>query len=81
MAAFSGVTLADDTTMSAEQMAARIAELEAKMAQFTNGDTWLTEQRADEIRGLVQDVLADADTRASLLQSGTSAGYDDGFVR
>ena len=80
VAAFSGVTLADDTTMSAEQMAARIAELEAKMAQFTNGDTWLTEQRADEIRGLVQDVLADADTRASLLQSGTTAGYDDGFV-
>src|SRR5262245_21772649 len=31
------------------------------------GDNWLTEKRADEIRGLVQDVLADADSRASLL--------------
>ena len=30
-----------------------------------DGDTWLTEQRAGEIRGIVQDVLADADTRTS----------------
>jgi phosphate-selective porin OprO/OprP len=37
---------------------------------------WLTEQRANEIRGLVADVLADADTRASLLQGGAIAGHD-----
>jgi hypothetical protein len=42
-------------------------------------DRWLTQQRADEIRGLVHDVLADADTRASLLQSGATAGWDNGF--
>jgi hypothetical protein len=42
-------------------------------------DRWLTHQRADEIRGLVHDVLADADTRASLLQSGVTAGWDNGF--
>ncbi|MHC4108213.1 MAG: porin, partial [Planctomycetota bacterium] len=42
------------------------------------GQDWLTKQRAAEIRGLVQDVLADADTRASLLQ-GATAGYDGGF--
>ena len=54
---------------------ARIDQLEAKQ-----NDNWLTEQRADEIRGLVQDVLADADTRASLLAQGMSAGYEDGFV-
>ncbi|MEE9131421.1 MAG: porin [Phycisphaerales bacterium] len=54
---------------------ARIDQLEAKQ-----NDNWLTEQRADEIRGLVQDVLADADTRASLLAQGVTAGYDNGAV-
>ena len=42
-------------------------------------DDWLTETRAEEIRGIVQDVLADADTRTSLLQDGVTAGYDRGF--
>ncbi len=54
---------------------ARIDQLEAKQ-----DDNWLTEQRAEEIRGLVQDVLADADTRASLLAQGVTAGYDNGAV-
>ena len=54
---------------------ARIDQLEAKQ-----NDNWLTEQRADEIRGLVQDVLADADTRASLLAQGVTAGYVNGAV-
>lgn len=42
-------------------------------------ENWLTERRADEIRGLVADVLADADTRASLLGDGLMAGWRDGF--
>ncbi|MCH8212344.1 MAG: hypothetical protein IIB99_13360 [Planctomycetes bacterium] len=54
---------------------ARIDQLEAKQ-----NDNWLTEQRAGEIRELVQDVLADADTRASLLAQGVTAGYDNGAV-
>jgi hypothetical protein len=53
----------------------RIAELEAK-----NNNGWISEQRAEELRNLVYDVLADADTRASLLQSGVTAGYDNGAV-
>ncbi len=57
------------------QAEAKIAELEAKQS-----DNWMTEQRADEIRGLVQDVLADADTRANLLGSGMTGGYDNGAV-
>jgi hypothetical protein len=32
------------------------------------------------MRSIVYDVLADADTRASLLQSGVTAGYDNGAV-
>lgn len=60
---------------------ARLAEVEAKLAAYErqNGDAWLTEQRSSEIRALVQDVLADADTRASLLQGGSTAGWDKGF--
>jgi hypothetical protein len=60
---------------------AQINELRAEIASLKaqNGENWLTEQRAAEIKGLVQDVLADADTRASL-QGGTSnAGYDNAF--
>lgn len=39
---------------------------------------WLNDQRADEIRSLVHDVLADADSRASLQGSSAQAGYDGG---
>jgi len=60
---------------------AQIAELKAELAAMKaqNGETWLTEQRADQIRGIVQDVLADAETRSSLQSSGANAGYDNGF--
>ncbi|MCP3904228.1 MAG: hypothetical protein GY715_11405 [Planctomycetes bacterium] len=75
--ALGGASFADNSA-TAQDQEARIAELEAKVAQL-NGNDWLTEERANEIRGLVQDVLADADTRASLLQ-GAGVGYDDGFV-
>jgi hypothetical protein len=53
---------------------ARIAELAANQ----NAD-WMTEQRSEQIRGLVQDVLSDADTRASLQGSGATSGYNNGF--
>lgn len=55
------------------------AKVDALEARYGNDADWLTEQRADEIRSLVQDVLADADTRASMLQDGMTAGYDNGF--
>ncbi|MCI0677253.1 MAG: septum formation initiator family protein, partial [Phycisphaerales bacterium] len=53
-----------------QTMKGEIDELRAA----TNED-WLTEARADEIRGLVSEVLSDADTRASLLQDGLMAGW------
>jgi hypothetical protein len=52
----------------------RVIELEAE-----EGEHWLSEARATEIRGVVADVLADADARMSLQSSGVSAGWDDGF--
>ena len=56
------------------RMQSEIDELRA-----AGGERWLTEQRADEIRGLVVDVLADADVRASMLQDGLSAGWSEHF--
>jgi len=60
----------------------QIEQLRTEVARLRAADdnaNWLTEQRAAEIRGLVHDVLADADTRASLLGSGMTAGWDNGF--
>jgi len=68
--------------VSYEDLQQRLDAAEAKITELSasqNAD-WMTEQRAEQIRGLVQDVLADADTRASLQGSGMSAGYDGGFV-
>ena len=66
---------------SIERLQQRLAAVESELAavKAQSGENWLTEQRAEEIRSLVQDVLADADTRSSLLQSGMTAGYDKGF--
>jgi hypothetical protein len=73
-----------DTDLEAQndELRARISELESRLVavESQSSDSWLTEQRADEVRALVQDVLADADTRSSLLSQGMTAGYDDGAV-
>ena len=63
-AAFAGTS----ANVSYEDLQQRLDAAEAKIAELstTQNADWLTEQRADDIRGLVQDVLADADTRASL---------------
>jgi hypothetical protein len=60
---------------------AQIAELKRELAELkqAEGQDWLTEQRASEIRGIVQDVLADADTRTSFQSSGAMAGWNKGF--
>jgi len=66
---------------NAQDYQAEIAQLRAELAQVKaqNGDKWLTEERATEIKGLVKDVLADAETRASLQQTAATSGYDNGF--
>ena len=50
---------------------ARIAEMEGQKSQ-----QWLTERRAEQVKDLIRDVLADADTRASLLEGGLTAGHN-----
>ncbi|MFK7960476.1 MAG: porin [Phycisphaerales bacterium] len=78
MLAVTGVTLANgNDDFSAMQQ--RIAAMEAELAAL-KGDSWTTEARADEVRSIVADVLNDADSRSSLLQSGGSAGWNRGFM-
>jgi hypothetical protein len=60
-------------TQNADQ-AKQIQELKA-----ANGEQWLTEQRAEQVRGVVRDVLADSSTRSSLAAAGATAGYDRNF--
>jgi phosphate-selective porin OprO/OprP len=57
-----------------QAMKDQIDELRAK----TDAD-WITEARATEIRSLVQDVLADSDSRASMLDDGVMAGWSEHF--
>lgn len=57
---------------------ARVQRLENRISELEtdkNGN-WLNERRAEEIKALVQDVLSDADTRASLMADGAVAGHD-----
>jgi len=72
-----GVSVAD--THGEVSTDARIAALEAEVSRL-RGEGDLHEHRAAEIRAMVHDVLADADTRASLLSQGMTAGYDGGFM-
>lgn len=74
-----GVSYGDTTPPSDTD--SRIAALESQIAQLKTdtGSNWLTGQRAEEIRALVEDVIADSETRTSLLQNGGTAGWDNGF--
>jgi len=85
----SGIARADHTAaLSNDELLKRIERLEASNQALSaevstlraaDGDAWLTEQRATEIRGIVTDVLADSDTRRSLQSSDMTAGWNDGF--
>ena len=79
-AAFSGMAVAGNGG-STNDMQSRIEAAEAKIAELSaqqNAD-WMSEARSEQVRGIVQDVLADADTRASLQGDGATSGYNDGF--
>jgi hypothetical protein len=82
--------MASDNTVN-EQLKALRAELDAvrasnsqlqgQVAQLRSAsdENWLNERRAEEVKSLVKEVLADADTRASLLEGGMTAGYNKKF--
>ena len=75
--ALTGAASAQGNNDAMSEMAQIKAELATLKSQ--NGDKWLTEERANEIKSLVKDVLADSETRTSLQGSGATSGYNNGF--
>lgn len=53
--------------------------LELDELRAATGDHWLTEQRAAQIRDIVEGVLADVDTRSNLLDTVATAGWNENF--
>lgn len=87
---WSGLPPAVSTAEAAEpaDLSAELAELrrtvldQQRQIEALRGDKdaqWLNERRAEEVKALVREVLADADTRASLLNGGLTSGYNNGF--
>lgn len=64
--------------MSNEQLTAELQALRSEVSQLraAQGADWMNERRAEEIKTLVREVLADADTRASLMDSAITAGHN-----
>jgi len=56
----------------------QIQELQSKVSQLQSqqNENWLTTERANQIKSLVKEVIADSKTRGS---DGPSVGYDNGF--
>lgn len=67
-------SLSDRLDLLERDNAALRSEVTALRAE--SDQVWLTEDRAGEIRGLVQDVLADSSTRASFQDAAAVAGWD-----
>jgi outer membrane murein-binding lipoprotein Lpp len=82
--AFTGIAgAADNDNASIDALRAELNELRAQnnslAARVDAQDSeWLNEERASDIRGIVQDVLADSQSRTSLQDSGMMAGYKAG---
>jgi len=77
LAAVPGVANAE--TSELDQMRAEMAQMRAEMAQLKaeqRGD-WMSDARRAEIEGMIADVFADANNRATLLQEGALAGIDE----
>jgi hypothetical protein len=77
LAAVPGVATAE--TSELEQLRAEMAQMRAEMAQLkseSQGD-WMNDARRAEIEGMIADVFADAESRATLLQEGALAGIDE----
>lgn len=73
--------LAFGETAPANDRDARIASLEQQVAALKaqSGSNWLNSARQEEIRALLNEVQRDSASRASLLQNGGTAGWDNGF--
>jgi hypothetical protein len=73
--------LAQAETAVEADLRAKVDMLEKRLSQVEgkSNESWLNERRAEEVKALIQEVLSDADTRASLMQDGVVAGWNKKF--
>lgn len=73
--------LASAETATEAQLRAKVDALEKRLSEVESkgNENWLDERRAEEVKALIQEVLSDADTRASLMQDGMTAGWNKKF--
>lgn len=69
----------DDVRLQAMQQELDSLRQQVADVSAQQDEDWLTERRAEEIKGLIHEVLTDADMRASFAEDGLNAGYDGGF--
>jgi hypothetical protein len=73
---------ASNATDTASGLRERVDALETRIARLeatTHADLWLTRQRSAEVRELVTDILADADSRAAGLDQSLTGGWNEHF--
>lgn len=75
-ATIAGVSFAGNTPGDTD---ARIANLESQIAAL-KAESVVKNWQPEEIRAMIQDAIADSETRTSLMASNLSAGYDKGFM-
>ncbi len=70
----------DDQTSELEMLRAELKSMRADVADLRRqqDENWMNERRAEEIKGLIHEVLADAETRATLVSDGVYAGAQGG---
>ncbi|MCC6906370.1 MAG: hypothetical protein IT430_00385 [Phycisphaerales bacterium] len=85
MAAMGHVAIAGEGPGDADARVAALEsqrdQLDAQINAMKQGDrgAWLSGARAEEVRALVREVMAESETRSSLLAEGMNAGWDKGF--
>jgi hypothetical protein len=65
-----------DSSRQVEQREISLLRAEVKNLRAEGDQNWLNERRAEEVKGLIMEVLSDADMRASLAGDGAGAGHD-----
>ena len=75
-----GPTL-QDLLQRIDNLERRNKALEGQVTELKalEGEKWLSQERADQIRSIVADVVSDSEQRASLRQDAMTAGWNDGF--
>ncbi len=74
------VAASPDPRLDAMQLELDGLRRQIDAVRVRQNEPWLTERRAHEVKALIGEVLADADTRASLLTEEFTCYYDHGFI-